>query len=63
MQTTMAKVQHDGVQVIVTCTDQPLVATRSVQLQLTANVLRHLSISMAEAVCLQKALGIVLGGG
>ena len=56
----MAKVQYDGAQVTVTCTDQPLVATRSVQLQLRIS---NLTISMAEAVCLQKALGIVLGGG
>jgi hypothetical protein len=56
----MAKVQHDGAQVTVTCTDQPLVAMRSVQLQLRIS---NLTISMAEAVCLQKALGIVLGGG
>jgi hypothetical protein len=60
VQATMAKVQHDGAQVTVTCTDQPLVAMRSVQLQLRIS---NLTISMAEAVCLQKALGIVLGGG
>ena len=56
----MAKFQHEGAQVTVTCTDHPVVAMRSVQLQLRIS---NLTISMAEAVCLQKALGIVLGGG
>ena len=59
MQATMAKVQHEGAQVMVTYTDQPVVG-RSVQLQLRIS---NLTISMAEAVCLQKALSIVLGGG
>ena len=60
MQTTMAMVQHDGARVTVTCTDEPLVAVRSVRLALQVGCIK---ISMAEAVCLQKALGIVLGGG
>jgi hypothetical protein len=54
----MAKVQHDGAQVTVTCTDQPVV-----QLRIALSTASNLTISLAEAVCLQKALGIVLGGG
>ena len=60
MQAIMAKVQHNGAQVIVICTEQSEVVTRSVQLQLRVS---NFTISMAEAMCLQKALGIVLGGG
>ena len=59
MQVTMAKVVDGRCQVLVTCTDGPVASQRSVLLQL---VVGNFLISMAEAVCLQKALDIVLGG-